>query len=76
MTKENEILLANLTATRQRITKLSYSLEKNKLLFPLTLETVSSLNDEQEESIDALILRYSQSVSMIQDHIFRGIAYE
>ena len=75
MTKENEILLANLTATRQRISKLSYSLEKNKLLFPLTLETVSNLNDEHEESIDALILRYSQSVSMIQDHVFRGIAY-
>jgi len=30
---------------------------------------------EQEESIDALILRYSQIVSMIQDQVFRGIAY-
>lgn len=33
------------------------------------------LSDEQEESIDALILRYSQIVAMIQDQIFRGIAY-
>ena len=54
---------------------LTYSLNKNRDLFPLTIETISRLTDEQEESIDALILRYSQSVSMIQDQIFRGIAY-
>jgi len=48
---------------------------KNRGLFPLALETVTKLTDEQEESIDALILRYTQTVSMIQDQIFRGIAY-
>ena len=41
----------------------------------MALETVTKLTDEQEESIDALILRYTQTVSMIQDQIFRGIAY-
>lgn len=48
---------------------------KNRALFPLRVETLGHLSDEQEESIDALILRYSQTVAMIQDQIFRGIAY-
>jgi hypothetical protein len=38
-------------------------------------ESIDTLTDDQEESIDALILRYSQCVAMIQDQIFRGIAY-
>ncbi len=75
MTKELEILQSNVTACSQRIAKLKYSLNKNGVLFPLTVASISRLTDDQEESIDALILRYSQSVSMIQDQIFRGIAY-
>lgn len=50
-------------------------MHKNSVLFPLTPEKLSSLTDEQEESIDALILRYSQCVSIMQDQIFKGIAY-
>ncbi len=73
--KEMEVLLSNVDACSQRIGKLAYSLNKNRVLFPLSIETVSHLSDEQEESVDALILRYSQSVAMIQDQIFRGIAY-
>jgi len=49
--------------------------QQNRPLFPLNIEALESLSDEQEESIDALILRYSQSVAMIQDQLFRGIAY-
>ena len=75
MKSELEILRANIDACGQRIAKLTYSLEKNRALFPLTPDAVVRLNDEQEESIDALILRYSQCVSMIQDQVFRGIAY-
>lgn len=75
MSKEKKVLLSNVDACNQRIEKLTYSLNKNCALFPLTVETVGRLSDEQEESIDALILRYSQSVAMIQDQIFRGIAY-
>lgn len=75
MSKEIEILQSNVEACRQRIAKLAYSVNKNRELFPLDLDTVAKLTDEQEESIDALILRYAQSVSMIQDQIFRGIAY-
>lgn len=75
MTREWEILLANISACEQRIKKLSYSIGKSQPLFPLTEECVGKLTDEQEETIDALILRYSQCVSMIQDQLFRGIAY-
>lgn len=75
MNKELEILLSNVDACKQRIEKLVYSLNKNCTIFPLSVETVGNLSGEQEESIDALILRYSQSVAMIQDQIFRGIAY-
>ncbi|MFA7239742.1 MAG: hypothetical protein WC091_06495 [Sulfuricellaceae bacterium] len=74
MNKELEILLSNVDACGQRIEKLAYSLNKNRALFPLSVET-AGLSSEQEESIDAMILRYSQSVAMIQDQIFRGIAY-
>lgn len=74
MSKEQEILLASLAACSQRIQKLDYSLNKNQPLFPMSIDAVVRLSDDQEESIDALILRYSQCVSMIQDQIFRGIA--
>ncbi len=75
MTKEHSTLLASLQACRQRIAKLGYSVQKNAALFPLTPEVLAALDDEQEEAMDALILRYSQCVSMMQEQIFRGIAY-
>ncbi len=60
MKKELDILLGNVAACGQRIDKLTYSLNKNKDVFPLAIKTINSLTDDQEESIDALILRYSQ----------------
>ena len=75
MKGDMEMLRANIGACQQRIEKLAYSLNKNRRLFPLKRDAVACLTDEQEESIDALILRYSQCVSMIQDQVFRGIAY-
>ena len=75
MSKELDILRSNVEACGQRVAKLAYSVNKNRGLFPMEMGTVNKLTDDQEESIDALILRYAQSVSMIQDQIFRGIAY-
>ena len=75
MSKEQSMLLGSHEACRQRIEKLRYSIDKNATLFPLTPQALATLSDEQEESIDALILRYSQCVSMMQDQLFRGIAY-
>ena len=75
MTKEKVMLLSNLEACQQRVEKLKNSLQRNAALFPLTPAALASLGVEQEESIDALILRYSQCVSMMQEQLFRGIAY-
>ncbi len=75
MNPEFELLQTSWLACSQRVDKLKYSLTKNQTLFPLALESLQLITDAQEESIDALILRYSQCVTMIQDQIFKGIAY-
>jgi hypothetical protein len=75
MNPEFELLQTSWLACSQRVDKLKYSLTKNQTLFPLALESLQLITDSQEESIDALILRYSQCVTMIQDQIFKGIAY-
>jgi uncharacterized protein YutE (UPF0331/DUF86 family) len=74
MTTALELFQANFNACQQRIAKLSQSLDKANALLPLTTVTIQAMTDAQEETIDALILRYSQCVSMMQDHLFRGIA--
>lgn len=68
------ILSSNISAVAERIKSLAYSLNKNDALFPITLADLDAISEDQKESIDAMILRYSQCVSMIQDQIFRGIA--
>ena len=75
MTTEQSMLQANMLACAQRISKLGQSVDKTQRLFPMTSGSAAALTDQEEESIDALILRYSQCVSMIQDQIFRGVAY-
>ncbi len=75
MNYEQTLLRSSLEACRQRIEKLAYSIQRNAALFPLDPHGLALLTDEQEESVDALILRYSQCVSMMQEQLFRGIAY-
>ncbi|MDD2660728.1 MAG: hypothetical protein PHY54_13800 [Methylococcales bacterium] len=75
MTKEQLILRSSFEACRQRTEKLRYSIEKNAYLFPITLEQLAEFNQSQEESVDAFILRYSQCVTMIQEQLFRSIAF-
>lgn len=70
---EVKLLAKSLSACGQRIESLQYSLSKNRSIFPLDLAGLSALSEEQKESIDAMILRYSQCVSMIQDQLFKGI---
>ncbi len=75
MKPETRLLVQSLQACQQRVDKLVYSLGKNAEHFPATVETVAQWNEEQEESVDAFILRYSQCVTMIQEQLFKGIAY-
>lgn len=75
MKPETRLLVQSLQACQQRVDKLVYSLHKNAEQFPATAHNVSMWSEEQEESIDAFILRYSQCVTMIQEQLFKGIAY-
>ena len=75
MKPETRLLVQSLQACQQRVDKLVYSLGKNAEHLPATVETVAQWNEEQEESLDAFILRYSQCVTMIQEQLFKGIAY-
>jgi hypothetical protein len=68
------ILAASLEACRQRINKLQESVVNTAHLFPLGEATSADLSADDEVALDALILRYSQCVAMIQDQLFRGIA--
>jgi hypothetical protein len=74
LTTPLKLFNSNFSACAQRINKLAQSLNKTKLFLPLTIGTLDRMTDAQEECLDALILRYSQCVSMMQDHLFRGIA--
>ena len=75
MKPETSLLVQSLEACQQRVDKLVYSLGKLAGQFPATIDTVARWNEEQEESVDAFILRYSQCVTMIQEQLFKGIAY-
>lgn len=74
MSPERAIFNTHFLACAQRISKLKASLEKSQAWLPVDIDTLARLTETQEESIDALILRYNQCVSLIQDQIFRGIA--
>jgi hypothetical protein len=72
---ESLLLLQSLQSCKQRIDKLKYSLNKNAASFPVSAEALANWDEPREESIDAFILRYSQCVTMIQEQLFKGIAY-
>jgi hypothetical protein len=54
------MLRTSMLACSQRVGKLRQSVGKTRALSPLTIARAQSLTDDEEVSIDALILRYSQ----------------
>jgi hypothetical protein len=63
------MLRTNVAACAQRIKKLSYSLNKNRQQFPMTLERIENLSDDQEESIEPLAkLKISKSPTKLLTH--------
>lgn len=68
------MLAKSFSACGERIKSLSYSIRKVGGLFPLSLDSLNDITEDNKESLDAMILRYSQCVSMIQDQLFKGIA--
>lgn len=73
MGNEAKLLLASLSSCAERIRSLGYSLTKNQSIFPLDITTLERLSEDQKESVDAWILRYSQCVSLIQDQLIKGV---
>ncbi len=71
---ENEMLRSSFAACSGRMSSLVYSINKTRELFPVTLASLSRLTEDNKESVDAFVFRYSQCVSMMQDQIFKGIA--
>lgn len=73
---DSELLMLkkNFSACSERLGSLIFSMEKMAYLFPLSLDRLGDITDEQKESIDAYIFRYTQCMSMMQDHIFKSIA--
>jgi hypothetical protein len=68
-----KILTENLTAGAKVAKRLLWSCERVAHLLPLDAKKVDLLTDEQEESFDALLLRFNSLTAMVQDHITRGI---
>ena len=54
------MLRTSMLACSQRVGKLRQSVGKTRALSPLAIARAQSLTDDEGESIDALILRYSQ----------------
>jgi hypothetical protein len=67
------LLTDALASCSERTKSLVYSVNKNRSLFPIELSDLKKITEDQKESIDALLFRYSQCVAVIQDQIFRGI---
>ncbi len=54
--------------------RLAWSHDRISPLFPLKSDGVSVLDNESEERLDAYLHRFNTLFSMIQDHLFKGIA--
>jgi hypothetical protein len=54
--------------------RLKLSIERLSPIFPLLIRDLEELTVEQEESLDAFLHRFNSLFSMIQDHLFRGVA--
>jgi hypothetical protein len=68
-----KILEENLRASAKVAKRLLWSCERVAHLMPLDATKIDLLSDEQEESFDALLLRFNSLTAMVQDHITRGI---
>jgi hypothetical protein len=65
---ENELRSAHRIAQR-----LERSLESTRRLIPLDINTIKKLTDEDQEKLDALLLRFMSLASVIQDRIARSV---
>lgn len=68
-----ELLAEYLTAANKIAQRLSWSRQRISHLMPLDAGAVASLSVEDEERLDAFLLRFNSLTAMIQDHITRAV---
>jgi hypothetical protein len=67
------LLKGNLGGANKIAKRLSWSLKRVENLMPLDAQKMEGLSDEDEEKLDAFLLRFDSLTAMVQDHITRGI---
>ena len=70
---EVRLLADALAAAGKVAARLAWSRRRVAGLMPLAAEAVTGLSDEDEERIDALLLRFNSLTAMIQDHVVRAL---
>jgi hypothetical protein len=70
----NAIVAESLASAHNLGTRLAWSYGRVSSFFPVRENAIQSLNEEAVERIDAFLFRFNSLFSMIQDHLFKGIA--
>src|ERR1700682_689456 len=68
-----DLLTENLAAANKVAHRLLWSRNRVEALMPLDTAKVDALGDEDEERLDAFLLRFNSLTAMVQDHVTRAI---
>jgi hypothetical protein len=69
------IFIGNLRAAERAAGRLASSTHKVVGLFPLSGEALNRLGEDPLESLDAFMKRFEQLQDLIENKLFRGVAY-
>lgn len=68
-----ELLREYLVAASRVAKRVAWSMGRVRPFIPITAATVDSLPDQDEEKLDAFLLRFNQLTAILQDHVTRSI---
>ncbi|MDO9429520.1 MAG: hypothetical protein Q7T93_22190 [Methylobacterium sp.] len=68
-----QLLAEYLAAANKIARRLQWSQERVARLMPLVATGIASLSDEDEERLDAFLLRFNSLTALVQDHITRAL---
>lgn len=68
-----QLLAEYLAAANKTARRLQWSQERVARLMPLVATGIASLSDEDEERLDAFLLRFNSLTALVQDHITRAL---
>lgn len=73
VTESLDLLNETLSAANKIAHRLAWSRSRVANLLPLEAATIDRLSNEDEERLDAFLLRFNSLTAMVQDHITRGV---